>query len=79
MRGLQRPRSHWLQYGTVFVSNASPGGRPRAITQLHEQQLLLYLEARSMSYLDELVYMLFDEYDLVVNENTVWRTLYGLG
>ena len=28
-----------------------------------------------MAYLDELVYMLFDEYDLVVDQSTVWRCL----
>ena len=32
-----------------------------------------------MSYLDELVYMLFDEYGLIVDESTVWRVLHRLG
>ena len=32
-----------------------------------------------MWYLDELVYMLFDEYDLTVDESTFWRALQRLG
>ena len=70
-RTLQRMRSHWHQYGTVFIPNDSPGGRPRVISQHVEAQLLAYLEERPMSYLDELVYMLFDQFDLVVDESTV--------
>ena len=71
MRALQRMRCHWLQYGTVFIPNDSPGGRPRIISQYIEEQLLRYLEERPMSYLDELVYMLFDEFDIAVDESTV--------
>lgn len=79
MRSLQRMRSYWVQYGTVFIPNESPGGRPRVISQQIEEQLLAYLEERPMSYLDELVYMLFDDFGLVVDESTVWRALHRLG
>ena len=75
MRTVQRMRSHWVRYGTVFIPNDSPGGQPRVISQLIEEQLLAYLEQRPMAYLDELVYMLFDEFDLVVDQCTVWRCL----
>lgn len=72
-------RFYWVQYGTVFIPNDSPGGRFRVISQFIEEQLLAYLEERLMSFLDELVYILFDEFDLVVDESTVWRALYRLG
>ena len=78
LRSLQRMRSHWVQYNTVFILNNSLGRRPRVINQYYEEQLLAYLEERPMSYLDELVYMLFNEYDLVVDESTVWRVLHRL-
>ena len=71
MRSIQKMRSHWVQYGTVFIPTISPPGRPRVISQWVEEQLLAYLEERPMSYLDELVYMLFDEYNLIVDESTV--------
>ena len=80
MRALQKMRSHWVQYGIVFIPNdSSPGGRLRVISQYIEEQLLAYLEERPISYLDELVYMLFDEFDLAVDESTVWRALHRLG
>ena len=31
-----------------------------------------------MSYLNELIYMLFDEFNIAINENIVWITLYRL-
>lgn len=37
MRALQRMRSHWDQYGTVFIPNDSPGGRPGVISQHIEE------------------------------------------
>ena len=78
MRALQRMRCHWLQYDTVFIPNDSPGGRPKIINQYIEKQLLRYLKERPMSYLNELIYMLFDEFDIAIDENTVWRTLHRL-
>lgn len=51
MRTLQKMRSHWVQYGTVFIPNDSPGGRPTVINQYVETQLLAvlaYLEERPM-------------------------------
>lgn len=79
MRTVQRMRSNWVKYGTVFIPTDNPGGRPRVLTQFYEEQLLNYLDERPMSFLDELVYMLFDDYDLIVDESTVWRALHRLG
>ena len=71
-------RSYWVQYDIVFISNDSSGERPRVISQHIEKQLLAYLEERPMLYLDELIYMLFNEFNLVVDKSIVQRVLYRL-
>ena len=78
LRTLQRMRRTWLDSGTVFVAKENCGGRPRLIDDFHGQQLLLYLEQRPMAYLDELSYFLLDEWELDVDDATVWRALHRL-
>ena len=78
-RTLQSMRATWRRYGTVFIPSESIGGCPRVMSDLHEQELLRYLDQRPMAYLDEMAYFLLDEYELAVSETTVWRTLRRLG
>ena len=78
IRTLQNLRAKWVRYGTVFIPD-TPGGRPSTIPDIVEQELLAYLEQRPMAYLDEMAYFLFDEFDLTVDESTVWRYLHRLG
>ena len=78
IRTLQNLRAKWLKYGTVFIPD-TPGGRPSVVPDLVEQELLVYLEQHPMAYVDEMVYFLFDEFDLTVDESTVWRHLPHLG
>ena len=78
LRTLQRMRRTWLDSGTVFVAKENYGGRPRLIDDFYGQQLLLYLEQRPMAYLDELSYFLLDEWELDVDDATVWRALHRL-
>ena len=55
------------------------GDRPRVLSRLHEEELLAYSDERPMAYLNERAYYLFDEFDIAVDEATVWRTLNRLG
>ena len=75
MRALQKMRCHWFQYDIVFIPNDSPDGRLKIINQYIEKQLLRYLEERPISYLNELIYILFDEFDIAIDESIVWKTL----
>jgi len=79
LRSLQRMRGLWIEYGVVHVTSDIPRGRPRKLSILHVEELLEYLDERPMAYLDELVYYLFDEFDLLVDESTVWLALHRIG
>ena len=78
-RTLQRMRQNWKLYGTVYIPCEDFGGRPRALSELHEQELLGYLDKRPMAYLDEMMYFLLDEFGLRVVEVTIWNALHRLG
>ena len=79
LRSVQRMRSCWRHYGTVFLSTGAVGGRSRALQDYHEYELLEYLRERPMAYLDELRYHLYDSFEILIDESTVWRTLRRLG
>ena len=79
LRTLQRMRKTWRLYGTMCIPSENKSGRPRSISELYEHQLVEYLGQRPMAYLDEMAYFLLDEYGLVVDEATVWRSLRRLG
>ena len=70
-RQIQRMRANWTQFGEVTAPKMSLCGRPRALSQYHELQLLGYLEQRPTAYLDEMCWFLFDEFDIAVDESTV--------
>ena len=69
---IQRMKANWTQFGEVTASKMSLGGRPRALGQYHELQLLGYLEQRLTAYLDKMCWFLFD---IAVNEFNVCRAL----
>ena len=54
-------------------------GRPKKMSQLHNQALLEYLEKCSTAYQDEMTWFLWDEFDLTVDESTISRALKQLG
>ena len=54
LRTLQRMRKSWRQYGEAYIPSEDRGGRPRALPQLLQEELLAYLEQRPLAYLDEI-------------------------
>ena len=79
LRTLQRMRRSWRTYREVYIPSENRGGRPRALHQVYEEELLAYLEQRPMAYLDEMAFFLLDEFDVQVDEATIWRALTRLG
>jgi len=80
LRTLRRMRKTWKEWDMVYIPFQSPyHGRPRVISDILQEELLCYLDFRPMAYLDEMVWFLFDEFDLVTDEATVWRCLHRLG
>lgn len=75
LRTIQRMRRSYNSYGVIWVPPIDPGGRPRLLSA---SQLLGYLKERLSSYLDETANYLFDEWDMSINESTVFRALRGL-
>jgi len=52
----------------VYVPSDILRGRPRKLSILYIEELLEYLDERPIAYLDELVYYLFDEFNLLVDK-----------
>ena len=72
---VKRYRKSLEEFGEVYIPKDKPGGRPHVLSQDHEKILLDYLDCRPHAYLDEMTWFLFDEFDLAVDEATVWRAL----
>ena len=79
LRTIQRMRHSFDCYGLVYIPPEQEGGRPRALDDFFMAELLQFLECRPSAYLDEMIYFLYDEYDLVVSAPTVWRALKRIG
>ena len=77
-RQITRMRRYWRKYGEVTKPGGAHG-RPLLLQEEHQSTLLLYLEDRPTAYLDEMAWFLFDEYDIICSEMTVWRNLHRLG
>jgi transposase len=75
LRTVQRMRRSFKQYGLVYIEPSDHGGRPQVLSDFYKAELLHYLEQRPSAYLDEMVYFLWDEYELQVDEATVFRAL----
>jgi transposase len=66
-------------FGQVLPEPVSAIGRPRKITYEARQGLIDWLldngDDKKLSYLDEMVVFLKEEYDIWVSKSTVWRLL----
>lgn len=75
-RQVRRMRTNWARYGEVTApKSAIAPHRPRKLSPYHELQLLGYVEERPHARLDELCWLLFDEFNIPVDESTVSRAL----
>ena len=80
LRTVQRMRRTWKELDMVYIPFQSPyHGKPRIITDLLQEELLCYLDSRPMAYLHEMAWFLYDEFDVAVDETTIWRCLHRLG
>lgn len=79
-RTLQRMRKTWKDWDLVYIPFEAPQPvRDRIINDLLQEELLIYLDQRPMAYLDEMAWFLYDEFDVTVDESTIWRCLHRLG
>ena len=79
-RTLQRMRKTWKEWDSVCIPFQAPQpGRDRIINDLLQEELLIYLDQRPMAYLDEMAWFLYDEFDVTVDEPTIWPYLHRLG
>ena len=67
-------RRNYLRFNDVAPATAKPG-RPKALSDYHAEQLLQYLDQRPTAYQDEMVWFLYDEFELVVDRSTISRFL----
>ena len=73
-RQLRKMRHNWEHFSEVAKPQLATGQRKK-MNQQQIDQLLVYLDQRPTSYLDEMCWFLYDEFDVLVRESTVSRTL----
>ena len=66
-------RRNWEEFWEV-VRPQLTSGRPRKLNRIHQQALLEYLEQRPTAFQDEMSWFLWDQFQLVVAESTIWRS-----
>ena len=74
IRQLRKMRHNWEHFSEVAKPQLA-SGRRKKMNQQQIEQLLMYLDQRPTSYLDEICWFLYDEFDVLVSESTVSRTL----
>lgn len=64
----------------VYIPFIAPQpGRNRLISDLLQEELLIYLDQRPMAYLNEMAWFLYNEFEVTIDESTIWRCLQRLG
>ena len=77
---IRRMRKTWKEWDQVYIPYKAPRpGRDRIISDVLQEELLIYLDQRPMAYLDEMAWFLYDEFDVTVDETTISRCLQRLG
>ena len=69
---INRIRKAYRDTGSVM---AFTPGRPQALSNYHAEQLMEYLNQRPTAYQDEMVWFLFDEFGILVDQSTISRAL----
>lgn len=75
---INRMRNNWHEYGEVVSQAKKIQGRLRRMNREMELDLLDFLEYKPTSYLDEMCWFLFDEFEIVWSTSTVSRVLHEL-
>lgn len=70
----RKMRRNWEQFGEIVKPQLKSPGRPKKLSQRHHEALLEYWEERPTAYQDKMAWFLWDEFNLVVNESTVFRS-----
>ena len=74
IRKLRKMRRKWERFNEVANPQLA-AGRRKKLNQQQIDQLLVYLDQRPTSSLDEMCWFLYDEFDVLMSESTVSRTL----
>ena len=74
IRQLRKMRRNWERFNEVAKPQLA-AGRRKKLNQQQIDQILVYLDQRPTSYLDEMCWFLYDEFDVLVSESTVSQTL----
>jgi transposase len=75
LRQMQKMKLNWTHFDDVISSRMFIDHRSRRLTKFHENELLKYIEQRSHAYLDEMIWFLWDEFEISLDEFTVSRAL----
>ena len=73
-RQMQKMKKNLRIYDSVMTSSLTRD-RSLSIDQNMQTRLLEYIDLRSIAYLNEMIYFIYDTYDIVVNISTVARFL----
>ena len=75
IRTVRRYASNLLAFGSLSAPSTSRMGRPRAMTAAQDHALEEWLTGRPMAYQEEMIYFLWDRFDITVSQSTVKRAI----
>ena len=73
MRQMQKMRFNWKHFDEIIFFSLSIEHRFRKLSQFHEIQLLNYLKCRLHAYLNEMMWFMWNEFEIIVNNSTISR------
>ena len=75
MRQMQKMRLNWKQFDEIIFFKLSIEHWFRKFSQFHEIQLLNYLKCHFHAYLNEMIWFMWNEFKIAVNDSTINRVL----
>lgn len=72
---IYRMRLSWELFGQPYPPATCRRGRPAILTGQQLEYLFKYLDLRPTAYLDEMMWYLYDQFGIILNEKTLWGTL----
>ena len=75
MRQMQKMRFNWKHFDEIIFFSLSIEHRFRKFSQFHEIQFFNYLKCRFHVYLNEMMWFMWNEFEIAVNDSTINKTL----
>ncbi len=75
LRQMQKMKFNWIHFDEMTSFVLIIKHKSRKLNQFHETELLNYLKHRSHAYLNEMIWFIWDEFEIFINDSIVSKAL----